>query len=85
VRRNKVKRPSTHITVQTEPALARGVPRVPLLPHERDESAEPSSASPEPHQVQAHTDLARGLVDTERRQDATRIFNSTKRRKPQAS
>jgi len=85
VRRNKGKRASTHVVVQAETALARGAPRVPLLPHERDESAEPSTASPGPHEVQAHTDLARGLVDTERRQDATRIFNATARRKPRGS
>jgi hypothetical protein len=85
VRQRNVKRAQTHLAVQTEAALARGAPKVPLLPHEHDESAEPSTASPHPHEVQAHADVARGLVDTERRQDATGIFNTRTRRKAQVS
>ncbi|MET0682092.1 MAG: hypothetical protein ABWZ29_01975 [Casimicrobiaceae bacterium] len=81
VRLGKGKRASTRLAVQTEAALARGAPRVPLLPHEHDESPEPSTVAPGPLAVQAHTDLARGLVDTERRGDATRVYNSRRPRK----
>ena len=71
---------ATRLSVQTEHALARGATKSPLLPHERDESPEESTRA-DPLAVQAHADLARGLVDTERRQDATAIFNSRKSRR----
>jgi len=45
----------------------------PSLPHERDESPEPPSP-PQPVEVQAHEDVERGLVDTDRRQDAVPVF-----------
>lgn len=65
---------STRLAVQTERALARGAAKSPLLPHEHDESPEGSTVG-DPVTIQAHIDLARGLVDTERREDATRIFD----------
>ncbi len=68
----------TRLAVQTEHTLARGAAKAPLLPHERDESPEGAAAS-DPVAVQGHADLARGLVDTERRQDATDIFNARER------
>ena len=49
-------------------------PRTPLLPHEHDESPEPAASEPSPVERQAHDDVARGLVDTERRQDAVKVF-----------
>ena len=68
------RKPSPRLAVQTERALARGAAKSPLLPHEHDESPE-ASAVPDPMEIQAHADVARGLVDTERRGDATPIFN----------
>jgi len=65
---------STRLAVQMEPRPARVPVRVPLLPHEHDESPETSPLA-DPAAVQAHADIARGLVDTERRGDATQIFN----------
>jgi len=38
----------------------------PRLPHERDESSDSQSSTPDPMMQQAHADLARGLVDTDR-------------------
>jgi len=70
---------STRLTVQTEHALARGAPKSPLLPHEHDESPE-GSLVPDPLTVQGHADVNRGLVDTERRQDATLIFDASRRK-----
>ena len=84
-RRRDRRRTSAPIVVQPEIALARGAPKAPLLPHEHDESPEPSSASPQPVVLQAHVDLTRGLVDTDRRQDATRIFNNHPRNKGRPS
>jgi hypothetical protein len=57
----------------------RGAARAPLLPHEHDESPETSPLA-DPVAVQAHADVSRGLVDTERREEATQIFN--RRRQP---
>ena len=49
-------------------------PSAPLLPHEHDESPEPASSAPGPIERQAHDDVARGLVDTDRRRDAVKVF-----------
>ena len=70
---------TSRLVVQTEHALARGAAKSPLLPHEHDESPE-GSLVPDPLAVQGHADLERGLVDTERRQDATRIFDAGRRK-----
>lgn len=53
------------------------------LPHERDEASDAShTASKEKIEHAAH-DLAKGQVDTDRRQDATEVFrNSGKAPKP---
>jgi len=71
--RDPAKRP-TQLAVQMERNVTRGPVRAPLLPHEHDESPETSPLS-DPAAVQAQIDIARGLVDTERRGDATPIFN----------
>ena len=70
---------STQLAVQMEHTLARGAVRSPLLPHEHDESPETSPLE-DPVAVQAHADVARGLIDTERRGDATHVFNRLRRR-----
>lgn len=71
--RSPGKRP-TQLAVQMERSQRRGSVQAPLLPHEHDESPETSPLS-DPAAVQAQIDVARGLVDTERRGDATPIFN----------
>jgi len=65
---------ATQLAVQMERSQLRGAVRAPLLPHEHDESPETAPLS-DPAAVQGQIDVARGLVDTERRGDATRIFN----------
>lgn len=46
----------------------------PKLPHEHDESPE-SRPAPDPVLVQGHADVERGLVDTDRREEAGRAFD----------
>ena len=46
----------------------------PKLPHEHDESPE-TRPVPDPALVQGHADLERGLVDTDRREEAGRAFD----------
>lgn len=79
VRRGPGKRLS-RVAVQSETGARTS--SAPLLPHEHDESPEVSGAEPEPTELQAHADVKHGLVDTERRQDATRIFNARRARRP---
>jgi len=60
-------------------------PRSPLLPHEHDEaSAGEEKTTPDRAAVQGYVDVARGLVDTDRRQDAQQIFDAARRKKPRA-
>jgi hypothetical protein len=47
----------------------------PPLPHERDESPDSRPAEPQPQIRKAASDIKRGLVDTEGRQDALQVFN----------
>lgn len=54
--------------------------RAPLLPHEHDES--PERGPMDPAVVQAHDDLSRGLIDTDRRQDAPRVFERARPSRP---
>lgn len=75
----KRRRSTTRLAVQTEHALARGASTSPMLPHEHDESPEDATAA-DPRAVQAEADVARGLVDTEARQEATDIFNARRRK-----
>ena len=65
--------------VQTGQAETRK--RAPLLPHERDESADDQQPSPDKRPVQGYADVERGLVDTDRRQDADRVFDVARRKK----
>ena len=65
---------SRPLGVQLENARAQSYSRAPFLPHEHDESPE-SSPLADPVTSQAHADVSRGLVDTERRGDATEVFN----------
>jgi hypothetical protein len=74
------KRRPRQLVVQSQAAqIAKGA-QTPLLPHEHDESPEAPISSPGPLAVQAHADVARGLVDTDRRQDARRYFDAAARR-----
>jgi hypothetical protein len=58
-------------------------PRTPFLPHERDESAaHQAKDAPDPVAVQGHEDVSKGLMDTDRRQDANPVFESARRRNP---
>jgi len=55
--------------------------RAPLLPHEHDEaSAGEEKTTPDPGAVQGYVDVANGLVDTDRRQDAQHVFNAARRK-----
>jgi hypothetical protein len=67
------KRPR-RLGVQLENARAQAYSAAPFLPHEHDESPETSPLA-DPVTAQAHADVSRGLVDTERRGDATQVFN----------
>lgn len=49
-----------HTTPQKDGKLS------PRLPHERDESSDSQNSKPQDVMVQAHKDLKRGLVDTDR-------------------
>jgi hypothetical protein len=65
---------SRPLGVQLENARAQTYAGAPFMPHEHDES--PDTPRPEePVTTQAHDDVSRGLVDTERRGDATEVFN----------
>ena len=65
---------SRPLRVQLDGARAQSYSSAPFLPHEHDESPETSPLA-DPVTTQAHADVARGLVDTERRGDATEVFN----------
>jgi hypothetical protein len=52
----------------------------PKLPHERDESPSPPQA-PDPTIAQGERDLAQGREDTDRYQDAQRVFEHRTRRR----
>ncbi|MBI1990864.1 MAG: hypothetical protein HYS65_14315 [Betaproteobacteria bacterium] len=54
--------------------------RVPLLPHERDESADSQSSEPSDVMRQAAADLKRGLQDTDRGPKMNRLAKKLKRR-----
>ena len=71
---------SRPLSVQLENARAQSYSRAPLMPHEHDESPETAPLA-DPVTTQAHEDVSKGLVDTERRGDATAVFN---RRRPAA-
>ena len=49
----------------------------PQLPHERDESTE-KDATPRPRIEQAHRDLKRGLVDTDRKPPMDEAYEKQK-------
>jgi hypothetical protein len=57
---------SRPLAVQLDNARAQTYSRAPFLPHEHDESPETSPLA-DPVTIQGHDDVARGLVDTERR------------------
>jgi len=65
---------SRPLGVQLENARAQTYSGAPFMPHEHDESPETSPLE-DPVTSQAHADVSRGLVDTERRGDATPVFN----------
>jgi hypothetical protein len=47
-------------------AVSHDTKRAPKLPHERDESTDAMASAPRKRIKQAHDDLERGLVDTDR-------------------
>lgn len=49
----------------------------PRLPHEHDESADSQTSEPRPEMKQAHADLERGLVDTDRSPVTDELYNRT--------
>jgi hypothetical protein len=49
----------------------------PQLPHERDESPDAAPVEPQRRMRAAASDVRRGLVDTESRQEALAVFNRT--------
>lgn len=63
--------PGTRLSVQSGAVTPKSVPK---LPHEHDESPE-AAASPDAVAVQAHADVARGLVNTDLREEAGRAFD----------
>ena len=50
----------------------------PRLPNERDESTDAANGPPRRVMRRAADDLKEGQLDTDRRSDATEIFNSSK-------
>lgn len=56
-------------------------PAAPRLPHEKDEHTESPHAPRRPI-IQAEADLAQGRVDTDRRQDAARVFDKAMQTPP---
>ena len=48
---------------------------LPQLPHERDESTDSGAVEPQSRMRQAASDVKRGLVDTEGRKEAVRVFD----------
>ena len=49
------------------------------LPHERDESVGMTDGNPSEPMQQAHSDLSRGLQDTDRGPEADRVYTKLKR------
>ena len=70
------KRPVARLSVQSDHAVP---VRLPTLPHEHDESPEVAT-SPDAVLVQAHRDVARGLVNTDLREEAGRAFDRAPRK-----
>ena len=60
----KVVDPTPHAAGHTTPQVHGEVS--PRLPHERDESSDSQTSAPRAVMLQAHEDLERGLVDTDR-------------------
>ncbi|MEF7615013.1 hypothetical protein V4F39_13915 [Aquincola sp. MAHUQ-54] len=52
----------------------------PRLPHEHDESADSAAKAPDPEIRQAHDDLERGLVDTDRGRPMDEAYRKQKQR-----
>lgn len=74
-------------TDKTSPRQGDTLPRVkgkpaPRLPHEHDESADSQHMEePRPEMKQAHADIERGLVDTDRSPVTDEVYNRTLRSK----
>jgi hypothetical protein len=64
--------PTPHTGGQTTPHVDGEL--APRLPHERDESADSQPAAPDAVTHQAHEDLKRGLVDTDRGPVLERVY-----------
>jgi len=52
-----------------------------LLPRERDEKPHASPSAPQQEMHRAARDIERGLVDTDRRQDAGKVFERARERR----
>lgn len=65
--------------VQTTTDDPTDVPQTaPRLPHERDESSDSQRTEPRPKMKQAHDDVERGLVDTDRGTPADDAYQAQK-------
>ena len=53
---------------------------IPLLPHEQDELPDEARTSPDTTSAQGYADVSRGLIDTDRRQDAVPTFETARRK-----
>lgn len=73
-------KPQSHTRpVQTTTDDPTDVPQsAPRLPHERDESSDSQLTEPRGKMKQAHQDLARGLVDTDRGTPADEAYQHQK-------
>jgi hypothetical protein len=80
-RKRSSKRAPARLAVQSGAAKGLVGASAPLLPHERDESPAAPPSAPRRIMIQAHVDTTSGLVDTDRRQDAPRVFAAAARRR----
>ena len=66
--------------VQSTGTGAKDVPQAaPRLPHEHDESSDSQQSPPRPKMKQAHDDVERGLVDTDRGPPADATYERQKK------
>jgi hypothetical protein len=68
----------TRLAVQTGQTHAET--GIPLLPHEQDESPDEARTLPDTTSVRGYVDVSKGLVDTDRRQDAGATFEAARRK-----
>ena len=82
MRKKRIKPTGTRVAdtlQQPSVSTTSGSRSAPKLPHERDESVA-APAPPDKQIVQAHRDLARGLQDTDRYNEARKVFALARKR-----